>query len=325
MGRRRKGARIVGPFWDEKRKAWRVIGHAEDGTRADGCGQTEDEAQEIADRFREELRLEGPITVGEALEAYEKHLRAKGNKPGSIATTMQRLRSIVGTRESRLLDAARSTQERYATLVARARAAHPTKAVGGSTDERRIAVDTHRNALGETRTFGKWCVKQGYLSRNPWAEVEGVGKRRRGKLQLRVDEARTWLKKALELAEQGDDGAVAAMMTLLLGLRASEVIKRVGRDVDSQGTLLWIDCSKTPAGRRVVEVPGVLHQNLVQLAEVAGTVLPLFRPDRHWAREQGGLPPEPAEALRHQGDGPDGPGVDDARRCRRDSRARRRC
>jgi integrase len=63
----------------------------------------------------------------------------------------------------------------------------------------------------------------------------------------------------LELAERGEAGAVAALMTLYMGLRASEITERVVRDVDDGGRLLWIPNAKTEQGKRTVEIPGPLQ------------------------------------------------------------------
>ena len=43
---------------------------------------------------------------------------------------------------------------------------------------------------------------------NPFAEVEVVGRRRKGKQQLRIDEARKYEAAARELADRGDVGAI---------------------------------------------------------------------------------------------------------------------
>ena len=98
-----------------------------------------------------------------------------------------------------------------------------------------------------------------WLARNPLDEVVGVGKRRHGKAQLRIDEARRWQAKALELADQGEAGAVAAMMSLVMGMRASEIVSRVVRDLDDDGRLLWIPETKTEAGKRTLPVPEFLQ------------------------------------------------------------------
>lgn len=121
---------------------------------------------------------------------------------------------------------------------------------------RPLSTDSHRNILAECKSFGRWCAKSKLLPADPFAAVEGVGRRSHGKPQLRIDEARRFCRTAHELAIGGDVGAVAALVTLLLGLRASEITERVSRDVDDGGRLLWIPDSKTRAGRRQVEIDG---------------------------------------------------------------------
>ena len=98
-------------------------------------------------------------------------------------------------------------------------------------------------------------------------EVEGIGKRRHGKAQLRVDEARKWVAKAVELADKGEAGAVAALLALVMGMRAGEIVSRVVRDLDDDGKLLWIPDSKTEAGRRTLQVPAFLQPLLKALAK----------------------------------------------------------
>jgi integrase len=149
-----------------------------------------------------------------------------------------------------------------------------------------LAVDSHRNILAEARTFLKWCMGRGYLRANPLAGVQGTGRRRHGKPQLRIDEARKWQARALQLAEEGEDGAVAALVTLVMGLRAGEVVSRVVRDLDDGGGLLWIPDSKTEAGKRTLQVPEVLRPYLLALAEGKKSDELLFGyHDRNWPRK----------------------------------------
>ena len=57
-----------------------------------------------------------------------------------------------------------------------------------------------------------------------------MGRRRKGKQQLRIDEARKYEAAARELADCGDVGAIAAMVPLYLGTRASEVMKQASSE-----------------------------------------------------------------------------------------------
>jgi integrase len=262
--RRRKGPRIYGPY--QRGDRW-IIAVAEGETRTDRSFESEAAALNGIREAEEELKLEGPITVEDALKEYEGWQARRAKRPASIATTMQRLRCMVaaGTESLRLAALVRERVEgRYVELSGQ------------------VSVDTHRNTLGEARTFGKWAVKRGYLRANPWAEVEAVGKRRKGKPKLRVDEARSFMAKCLEL---DDPAAVAGMCGLLLGFGASEIVERVGRDVDDGGAILWMDHGKTENRERHVEVPLLpeplepdwLRRKLAELAAAAGPAGYLWR------------------------------------------------
>ncbi len=54
----------------------------------------------------------------------------------------------------------------------------------------KIRTDTHRNELAECKAFLGWCVEKGWIRQNPLAGVKPIGKRRRGKAQLRINETR---------------------------------------------------------------------------------------------------------------------------------------
>lgn len=128
-------------------------------------------------------------------------------------------------------------------------------------------------------------VGKRWLRASPLDGVEAKGRRRHGKPQLRIDEARRWMTKATELADSGEAGAVAAM-ALLLGMRASEVVSRVVRDLDDEGRQLWIPDSKTEAGKRTLRVPDMLRPYLQRLTAGAEPQARIFGNHwRDWPRE----------------------------------------
>ena len=172
---------------------------------------------------------------------------------------------------------------------------------------KQLSVDSHRNILAEAKSFLKWCAGKKWIVGNPLDEVEGVGKRKHGKEQLRIDEARRWQAKAIELADRGEAGAIAAMMCLLMGMRCSEVVSRVVRDLDDEGRLLWIPDSKTLAGRRKLQVPDFLQPYLVGMVKGRSSTSPLFGGEhwRDWPRKwvqrickAAGVPKVTAHAMR---------------------------
>ena len=219
------------------------------------------------------FRKEAAKPLKKALEEYELHMRDDlKNKPGSVATTTARLglffQGFDGSLED--LDEAECTR-RYEALRF-----HRTPR--GT----RIADDTQLNTLAQVRTFLGWCLKMKWLPANPAANVEGKGRHKHGKPQLRIDEAKRWLDEALRLASKAEiererEGALKAMMTLCMGMRECEVLRREVRDVDDGGRLLWIPNTKTDAGRRTLEVPEFLRPLLVAQAKGRPGTDPLFR------------------------------------------------
>lgn len=194
-------------------------------------------AQILADRLQAE-----ELTVGQAAEKYERFLLdVKQNKPGSVKTTLIRIGYFFAAQTPLQSIKPATAKVAYSRLC------------------EKQSTDSHRNALAEVKTFFRWCVKEKLIKESPVEQLEGVGRRNHGKEQLTRDEARRWLDLALEMAENGDDGALAAALTLLVGLRASEVTGLIVRDVDDRGRQLWIRNAKTAAGCRRPELPEILR------------------------------------------------------------------
>ena len=297
MPRRQRQAGAYGPYRHGNR--FRVLVVDERGNQAAQSFETEAQAEHVKRSTLKKMGLANSKTVVEVIELYEVYLeKVKENRPGSIATTASRLHSFfAGHLEAPLVMLSSSA----ATACYIALTTRETRTKSKTT------VDTHRNCLAEARTFLKWCIakEQRFISRNPLDGVEGTGKRKHGKEQLRIDEARKWLAKAIELAEE-ETGAVAAMASLLMGLRCSEIISRTVRDLDDDGRLLWIPYSKTDAGRRTLEVPEVLRPYLVELGrdKLPGALLFDYHTrnwPRHWVKricKEAGVPRVCAHAMR---------------------------
>jgi integrase len=254
MGAHRKGPRVLGPYEykDGRAKPFRLDLVQEVGPRVRVycASRRKAWAAKRALTLKLERAREGATAIEDALVAYEMYLRnEKQNKFCSVLCTLGRLRAFIGSTAKPLRRfTPRLAQERY------------------NWARERWATDTHRCVLSEAKTFFRWCCKRKFIRRSPIEGVEPTGRRRFGKPQPRIVEARRWMARALANAEAGDAGAVAAMMTLLLGLRASEIITRQVRGVDDDGRSLWIPSSKTEAGRRTLEVPDLLAPFLRRLA-----------------------------------------------------------
>lgn len=278
MPQPRQGARILGPYERSDRRGQYYCFAIDDQGRkaieplaAQNAQAAQDEVEALRARLVPVLSLPREITVEAAITDYETYLReVKGNKAASIATTLFRLRRFFwrGDLELKRITAA-WCEKRYIELC------------------QGQAVDTHRNTLAEARTWLRWCAAKprGWLRGMPLAEVKGQGRRRHGKPQLRIDEARAWRDTAYKLAEGGDEGALAALLALELGLRAGEIVTRVARDVDDGGAVLWIDDAegwtpKSDKSRRARPVPPRLAVLLRDQKKTRLPLTPLFRAPR---------------------------------------------
>jgi integrase len=260
---RQRHDRINGPY--DRHGKWRiVISYAVGGSETLSF-DSEDEAIRRRDALRAAVaKAQEDRPVSAAVAAYLAHRQEEGFASGTVDTDRHRLRGLLRVAEhDRPLRSITAQVARQ--LYARRR--------------KEVAVDTHRGELDVAGRFATWCVAQGWLTRDPFAEVEPTGRKRagRGKPQLRVDEARTLHTFLLaRCAERIAPEPVAVLAALLLGPRAHEVVGRDVRDLDDAGRLLWISDSKSDSGRRALEVPDALRPLLRALARGRRGDAPLF-------------------------------------------------
>lgn len=257
---------VLGPYEDAPDK-FRVIRIFDDGKKKSRSFKTLRGAEIYKAELLGEIVLDRHTTES-VLDEYEKHLLAKGNKATSIETTLAAIRTFFPDEIPLALLSAKRCAKLYEDLRTR-----PLKRTG-----KPPSADYHRNILAQTKTFLAWCCKGGAIrGANPLDEVKGIGRRRPRGLSLgkegnhlRIRQARAWYGMALFKAHRGDEGATAALVALLLGMRASEIVGRKVADLDEDqapADLLWIDDAKTPAGRRTLEVPGDLRPLLARAAK----------------------------------------------------------
>jgi integrase len=260
---RERHERINGPY--QRGNKWRiVIAPAVGRGETISCESEADALAKIAALRRASARAQTDRTMSEAVDAYLAHRRADGYASGTVDTDRHRLRGLL-----RLPEHDRPLRDLTPTV---ARSLYTKRRAD-------VAVDTHRGELDVAGRFAAWCVAQGWLARDPFAEVGPAGRKRagRGKPQLRVDEARTLHTFLLaRCAERIAPEPVAVLAALLLGPRAHEVVGRDVRDLDDAGRLLWISDSKSDSGRRALEVPDALRPLLRALARGRRGDAPLF-------------------------------------------------
>lgn len=265
----RKRHHVYGPY--PHRSRWRVELITDDGRRSRLSFATEREAAAVADAAR--ARLDG-FQVSDAVREYLEHEQRRGLKAGTVATKGYRLRAVLG------VDEARGRTGGPVVDLTPARAARLLEGLEAS-------VDTKIGTLSACRAFGSYLVERRLLRADPFAGCKVVGRKRRGKVQLTIDEGRAFFATALELAEAGDVAALAVLLTLALGCRASEITDRRVRDLDDRGTVLVIPVGKTENAARRLLVPDALRPLLARAVLGRGMVEPLLPreglpPTRSW-------------------------------------------
>lgn len=275
MGRERK-ERVHGPYdRGTGAKRWRVVVIAADGSQTTQSFATEAEGRSVADAARTQIKGR---SLMHALDEYETDLRSRELAGATIQRVRAHLDRLLVTAQNGPRQLTWLTPGRAAALYAQLRI---SPARGGKT----LAVDTHRNAVKVCRQFGRWCAAQGWLPRDPFARVDGVGKRHKGKPQLTVDELRKLLDACF--AERSR-ASIAVATSALLGAGASEVVDRQVRDLDDRGRILHVTKGKNRFRVRTLELPMDLRAALLELAKDRRGAAWLFgdgdldKPSRYW-------------------------------------------
>lgn len=251
--------RIEGPFRHGSGYRCRVL--TASGPRWCPVRPTRDHAYRMAEQVVSIAMQDGQLSVKDAVKAYLDYQTAKGNRTGSVTTSGHVLRRFFGSMLDQPLH--KITPQRGADLYEKLRTGR-----GERTGEA-ISASTHRGNLSQAKTFLAWCVERGWLRANPLDKVKPVGQKRHGKPQLTINEARLLYGVCLREAER-DDGALAVLLALMMGLRAGEIVSRTVRDLDDGGRLLRVMPNealgfvpKTSRSKRAVPVPQVLQPLLL--------------------------------------------------------------
>ncbi len=253
---------VYGPYADGGR--WRII--AVDGeVRRSLKTETLAQAERMRDEILAEFQRHTVRTFGEALKEYEECLLARGVQ--SAGHNAEMLRRFLPLRESL-----------QSITPARAESMYQAETKRIKDNGLPVANDTHHLLLRRTKNFYGWAISKRYAKANPFADVRAVGRTKRGKLQLRIDEARKLVTVAMQHASALDVGSTAAVMQIFLGLRPTEAVVRVVRDLDDEGRVLWVPFGKTHNAKRRLQVPEVLRQILTKHAAGKSPDSPLLGP-----------------------------------------------
>lgn len=241
-------------------KKWRVWYRGIDGQKCHETFGTEAEARVFVEKANTRLLVGRGHSIGDLVTTYLES-RRQMLRPSSQKTLGFRLQAISKGRDAVPVEAfpwVRAWSEN----------------VGKQSTDSQVGI------LAAIKGFVAWCRVGGLLKRDPLAEVEAKGRKKRGKKQLHIDEARRFIDMALKLPD--DPIALACAAMVYTGLRPGEIMGLQVRDLDADGTVLWVERSKTDAGKRTVEVAEVFQPFLQSLAKgrQSGQYLFDFKPER---------------------------------------------
>lgn len=259
MPRQRLPARVKGPYYLAARDKWRIR-IIDAGRIEDVFFDSEAAAKKAIETAAKKLTTVSRI-LGHVLEEYIAEKERHGSaKPETCVQHLANLRMFFAEHLNEELGriTPRRAEEIYSAAVSR-----PNRKTG-----KPIAAATHRLYRNLAHGFYLWAVRKGYTSESPFRNVLPVGRPSAGKPQLTLDEAKRYRDAGLSLYDKHDDVmALAAVVPLYLGLRASEVLSRRVRDLDCDGTLLRIDRGKTRNARRYLAIKATaLRSRLAKLA-----------------------------------------------------------
>ena len=249
-------ARVLGPYAEKDR--WRII-ILEKGVRRSEYLATLPEARKRMSQLKKQHGKAAAFTVGMMLEEYTKEREVLGKVlPLTSQMEAARIRDFLASILELRVSSVTSTiaARLYADLIA-----SPNQRSG-----KFLSVETHRAYLTFAKALFNWAAKKGITGSSPFSEVTPVGKPNVGKTQLRIEEARRFVQAALnEYETHRRPMALAAVMALTMGLRASEILQRKVRDLDDDCGILWIDAGKTRNAKRHLRIPEFLRPHLREL------------------------------------------------------------
>lgn len=290
---RNEERRVLGPTWIPSRKKWRVLSINPGETKEEDRERSrffddEHEAAAHAEELRQKLAKLNSRPIEDAITLYETFLMEKGTGEVSRKETIRRLRlffdAVKDRRVSRLLP--EEGKQLYDDF--RQRKKHNSNET--------VSATYQLNTLAEAKSFCRWWVKNEWVLVSPLDGVDPIGSRDVGKDQMTGDEASVLFKWLLWKAHRREDGharrdsdaAIGVMMALSMGLRSSDLTKRLVRDVDLNCTALRVGLerarrSKSKKGDRARRIPRALQPLVKQMIEGRDRTAPLFP-----ASEEGG-------------------------------------
>ena len=230
--------RIYGPYPPSPgRTRWRIQVYDPSTKRKRSLtAETAQGARDLAALVEEELRRAAPLLAHEAVEQYLEYKRGQVRSERHVQAIGKSLCQFLPNVP------VRSVTRQQAEDCYLAATKRPGK------QGRSAAAATHRGRLRLVKAFWAWLRKRELATDDPWSSVEPIGRVNTGKTQLGESEARKLDQYLFRQAEDGDEGALALLLALYLGLRTSEVLGLTVGAID--GTTIFVAGTKTKNARR---------------------------------------------------------------------------
>ena len=294
MGRRCKGARVIGPYKERDRKGtvfYRVIQIDHEGEKTTHFATSLEEAELLVEACYIDLGVpdDSILTVMGAIELFEaSKRRAEAWDKRTFTRTGADLRFFAA----------------HAPLAA-VELVNPAW-LRGFMDRMReagYALAYRRGRYHAVAEFLGWCVRQGHLAVNPcpaidrsekpWATKRGRRMLGRGKPQLRnAGEVVAFLAAAATLGKAQD--RVAVQLPMRCNMRSGEVLHLQVGDVDFVAGRIWIRSNeeddgdldtgwsvKSASSQRSVELPESLRADLQAICDGKSATSLLFTSNRN--------------------------------------------
>ena len=201
------------------------------------------------------------ITLKEAVNRYLKFVKksefSKGHKT-SVSYIVGRFVASVKDKKKLLINLKVSDVENWLTNLKKIKTT--AKSVLKVTNVP-VSSSTFNDYQRRLLAFFNWCIKQGWIEKNPMAKIE----RRKNILEIKfytVEQCKEWLDKADSFSRSNIKFYIA--MAMFTGIRTAELLRLRFEDVHVETREIVLSASITKTNqRRIVKIP----ENLVKYIE----------------------------------------------------------
>ena len=235
--------KVLGPYANKDR--WRIVVKSGDKRKSlvfDTVEQAETARSNLLASFDDSAKL----TVGDLLAQFIEYKRQRGCVDRSLLHVKHTIMRIFPKLDKPAHISPEKAEAAYLLTVDK------------------YAVASHAISLRTVKAMFRFAVKKKLVAKNPFDDVQSIGRANKGKLQLRTDEAKRLTDYLTERASLGEWRALALLTQLFLGLRSSEVLKLRKRDLDCDASVIVVDGTKTKNAKRRLALDAPIVKELLR-------------------------------------------------------------